>query len=60
MAVTNATYADSVERISQLEIENAKLRELLEAAFSDLNLYWRNDFENRSLAIEIRKILGKS
>jgi hypothetical protein len=38
--------------------ENAELRQLLSAAYSDLNLYWRNDFENRGLAISIRKVLG--
>jgi hypothetical protein len=48
------------QAISKLRKENADLRALLEAAFSDLNLYWHNDFENRGLAIGIRKALGKS
>ena len=45
------------QRIADLITEKNELLDLLSAAFSDLNLYWRNDFVNRSLATEMKRVL---
>lgn len=47
------------QKIADLATEKRELLELLSAAFSDLNLYWRNDFGNRGLATAMRDMLTR-
>lgn len=48
------------EEISALRSEKGKLLDLMEAAFSDLNQYWQDDFENRGLAVAMKEALERS
>lgn len=43
-----------------LKTINSELLEALKAAYSDLNLYWRDDTENRGLATHLKACIGKA